>query len=77
MMQLNISPKGEIVIPKKIRETFGLLHANKITLEVKGNFLILKPINFDLVKQWEANAKKYNLDVNTLIYGDKLYEEIF
>ncbi len=77
MMQLKLSPKGEVVIPKKIRETLGLVNAEKIILEVKDGVLILRPLDFDIVKKWAAEAKKHNLDVSKLIYGDRLYEEIF
>ena len=77
MMQLKLGARGEVVIPKKIRETLGLVNADKIILEVKDNTVILRPIDFDIVKKWAAAAKKHNLDVSKLIYGDRLYEEIF
>jgi len=31
----------------------------------------------DIVKQCEERAKKYHLKASDLLYGDKLYEEIF
>lgn len=80
MMKLKLGSKGEIVIPKKIREQLGLSKESTIILEVKDKYLILKTTGFgeNIVKKWEERAKKYNAKVSTeWIYGDKLYEEIY
>ncbi len=79
MMQLNIGSKGEIVIPKKIREQFGLVKQRKVMLEIKDKIICIHPSfgEEDTIKKCEERAKKYNLKASDLIYGDKLYEEIF
>ena len=79
MMQLKIGSKGEIVIPKKIREQLGLIKKRTIVLEVKDKIISLHAASEgeDIVKEWERRAKKYHLKSSDLLYGDKLYEEIF
>jgi AbrB family looped-hinge helix DNA binding protein len=77
MIQLKLGTKGEIIIPKKIREAIGLTKENKVILEIKGKTLILHAPEVDIVKKWEERAKRVNLDPKKLIYGDKLYEEVF
>lgn len=79
MMQLKMSAKGEIVIPKKVRDQLGLLRERKIFLTVKDNEVILKPIKSDedIVKKWAERAHRLNVDVSKWVYGDKLYEEVF
>ena len=78
MMQLNIGSKGEIVIPKKIREQLGLIKKRKIILEIRDRGIFLHPpADEDTVEEWENLAKKYNFKTSDLVYGDKLYEEVF
>jgi len=79
MMQLNIGAKGEIVIPKKIREQLGLVKERKVILEVKDKVIYLHTPSDgeEVVKEWEGLAKKYKFKASDLIYGDKLYEEVF
>ncbi len=77
MIQLSIGAKGELVIPKKIRESLGLTKDRKIILEMEGKTIKLKVADEDIVKIWEERAKHYNLDLKKLVYGDRLYEEVF
>ena len=77
MMQLKLGARGEVVIPKKIRDTLGLSEAKKLILEVKDGMVILRPVDFDIVKKWAENAKRTNADVSKWVLGDKLYEEVF
>ncbi len=77
MMQLSIGTKGELVIPKKIRESLGLTKDRKVILEMEGKTIKLRVANEDIVKACEERAKKYNIDPKKLIYGDQLYEEVF
>ena len=77
MIQLTLGSKGEVVIPKKIRDYMGLSKNKKIILELKEKTILLHPIKTDIVKQCEERAKKYNLDPKKITYGDKLYEETF
>ena len=76
-MKLKLGSKGEIVIPKKIREQLGFSKDSTVILEVKYKFLVLRASSEDIVKKWEERAKKYNMKVSEWIYGYKLYEEIF
>ncbi len=77
MMQLSIGAKGELVIPKKIRESLGLTRDRKVILEMEGKTIKLKVADDDIVKTWEERAKLYHLDLKKLVYGDKLYEDVF
>ena len=37
----------------------------------------LVPKNTDILTKWRALARKANLKEENLVYGDKLYEEVF
>jgi AbrB family looped-hinge helix DNA binding protein len=44
MAAVTVSPKFQVVIPKEIRERFGLLPGQKIQLVVYGNRIELIPV---------------------------------
>jgi AbrB family looped-hinge helix DNA binding protein len=78
MMHLKMSARGEIVIPKKIREYLGLSPQKSVVLEIKDDSVLLRPsADEELMKRWEARAKRLNIDTSHWVMGDKLYEEGF
>lgn len=74
-----VSTRGQIVIPKIIRESLGITENKTVLLEVDKKILKLIPSEGrDILKSWEEIAKSEGGDVSKkFIYGDKLYEEIF
>ncbi|RMD49326.1 MAG: AbrB/MazE/SpoVT family DNA-binding domain-containing protein [Ignavibacteria bacterium] len=44
MYTVNISPKGQITLPAKIRKRLGLKSHDKVALIFRGDELILKPL---------------------------------
>ena len=77
MLKLKLGSKGEILIPKKIREQLGFTRNKTIILEIKEKSVELKTSDDNIAKKWEERAKKYKVDTSKLIYGDKLYEDVF
>lgn len=77
MMQLKLGAKGELVIPKKIREQLGLIKDKKVILEVKDKIIHIHAPQEDIAKKCEERAKRYNLHIKDIIYGDRIYEEVF
>lgn len=71
--------RGQLVIPKIIRESLGLIDNKVVLLEVNEKELRLIPAkDKDIASSWEAIAKSQGTNVKkNLIYGDKLYEEVF
>ena len=43
MDQVTVSSKGEIAIPKAVRDALNLSEGAKLTLEVRGRELVLSP----------------------------------
>ncbi len=79
-LKVRLGKKGQLVIPKIVRESVGLVEESDVILEIKEKSVEIKPfLEEDLVKKWEERAKKYggNLKKMGWIYGDKLYEEEF
>ena len=77
MLKLKLGARGELILPKKVREQLGLTRNKTIILEVKEKSAEIKAAQEDLAQKWAARAKMHGGDVSKWIYGDKLYEEIF
>ena len=78
--KLKVGPKGQVVIPKIVRESLGIRVSSTVMLEVKEKAVEIKPIQAgDLVGKWAERAAKLGGDLKKLgwVYGDKLYEEEF
>jgi len=71
--------RGQIVIPKAIRESLGFGENKTILIEVEDKIIRLRPIRGeDIVASWAALAKQEGTDVTkNWVYGDRLYEEGF
>lgn len=79
-LKVKLSSKGQLVIPKVIRESMGLAENRQAIMEVKGKIIEIRAFEEeDLVKKWRERAKKHggNLKKMGWVYGDKLYEEEF
>ena len=72
-----LGPKGQIVIPKDIRDFLGLKPGSEVTLEVVGNEIIIKPTPTieDFLTQFCSAPRKVtkNVDIEKIIdeeYGE-------
>ncbi len=76
--KVRIGSKGQLVIPKIIRDSLGLVENRYVALEVKDKCVEIKLIQEDFMKRWDELRQKEGLDVTKkMIYGDKLYGEVF
>ncbi|MBS7645684.1 MAG: AbrB/MazE/SpoVT family DNA-binding domain-containing protein [Candidatus Bathyarchaeia archaeon] len=79
-IKVKLGEKGQLVIPKIVREHIGLHEKGYAVIEVKEKSLEIKPLTKeDIVKEWREIAERYGGDLIKLgwVYGDKLYEEEF
>lgn len=77
-LKLCVGSKGQVVIPKIVRESLGIKPDGEVFMELKENSAEIKPVHAaDIVQKWEERAKKHGGDVTHWVYGDKLYEEAF
>lgn len=77
-IKVKLGTKGVLVIPKVIRESLGLTEDKVIILEVKDKTLEIRAAEEEIPEKWRAVAEKEGFDVaGNLVYGDKLYEQVF
>ena len=77
-IKIKVGAKGQLVIPKVIRESIGLQENSIATLEVKEKSVELRPFpRENIAEKWKGIAEKHGGDARKLVYGDRLYEEEF
>ena len=77
-IKVKLGSKGQVVIPKIIRDSVGLAENEPAIMEVRDGVVEIKPIkDTDIIKKWEERARKDKVNVSKWIYGDKLYESEF
>jgi len=77
-VKIKVGSRGQLVIPKVIRESLGLSENKHVVLEVRDKTLEIKTLDEGIVKKWKEIAEREGLDVSKeLVYGDRLYEEVF
>ena len=76
--KVKLSSKGQVLIPKIVRESVGLRENKTAILEVKDNSIVIRPLDEgDLVTKAKERARKHGGEVSKWVYGDRLYEEVF
>ncbi len=77
MIQLKVGTRGEIVIPKKIRESLGLRSDTNVILQVKQDAVEIRPADESIAEHWSEIAEREGIEVDETSYGDTLYKEAF
>ena len=74
-----VGARGQIVIPKVIREHLGIAENKTLLLEVEEKSLRISPARGnDILTSWTEIAKREGSNVTkNYTYGDKLYEDMF
>jgi AbrB family looped-hinge helix DNA binding protein len=55
-MKTLLSERGQVVIPKKIRETVHIAKGDELEIEVVGETIVLKPIRRFKADKWQDYA---------------------
>jgi AbrB family looped-hinge helix DNA binding protein len=75
MITISAGTKGEILLPKKVREAIGLKSRGEVTVTIRDGFVEIKPKGSGAVERMRARAKKHGS--TKLKMGNALYEEEF
>jgi AbrB family looped-hinge helix DNA binding protein len=51
-----VSERGQVVIPKKIRESIHLNKGDELEIEIRGETIVLKPLRRFKAKKWQDYA---------------------
>jgi AbrB family looped-hinge helix DNA binding protein len=61
MEKVTVSSKGQIAIPKQVREALNLTEGSKLTLEVRGHEIVLS--KGDAWRSLQGAGRDLNLDL--------------
>lgn len=75
-MRAKVGPKGQIVIPKLIRDRMGINPADVVLLDMEGEKAVVEVIRWDPVKKLSEISHKVGTKSSELVWGNKLYEEV-
>lgn len=76
-MKTRVGPKGQIVIPKPIRDRLKVKPDDIVLLDIERERIIVEKTPDDPVKVITETAKRIGTKSSELVWGDKLYEELF
>jgi AbrB family looped-hinge helix DNA binding protein len=77
MTKATISSKGQIAIPKAVRERLNLKAGTEISIEVQGEVLVMRPLTGARCKEWCGEGKacprlwRPNTELNSSLGDDQ------
>ena len=75
-LKVKVGPKGQIVIPKHIRDSLGIKPSDIVLIDVKDGKAILEGIHEDPLGVLAEIAQVHGVKSSELLWGDRLYEEV-
>lgn len=76
-MKTKVGPKGQIVIPKPIRDRLRVKPDDIVLLDIERERIVVEKVPEDPLKIITETAKRIGVKSSELVWGDKLYEELF
>ena len=73
MEKVTVSSKGQIAIPKQVREALNLTEGSKLTLEVRGHEIVLS--KGDAWKQLQGAARDLDIDLAAFKKAERELED--
>ncbi|MBS7637310.1 AbrB/MazE/SpoVT family DNA-binding domain-containing protein [Candidatus Bathyarchaeota archaeon] len=74
-LKSRVGPKGQVVIPKSIRDALGIRPDDVVLFDVEGGKATLEVVMGDPIKFLEEIARLYGTESSKLVWGERLYEE--
>lgn len=76
-LKMKVGPKGQIVIPKPIREKLGIKPNDIILLDIERDRIVVEKVTEDPLKAIFEFSQKFGRKSSEIVWGDELYEEVF
>jgi len=75
-LKVRVGPKGQIVIPKAIRDNLGINPNDVVLVDLEGGKATVETVCQDPVEVLTEIARLHGVKSSELVWGDKLYEEV-
>jgi AbrB family looped-hinge helix DNA binding protein len=75
-LKAKVGSKGQIVIPKPIRDRMGINPSDIVLIDMEGDKAVIEVLHRDPLEIIEETAQRFGVKSSELIWGDRLYEEV-
>jgi len=75
-LKVRVGPKGQVVIPKSIRDILGIKPNDLVLVDVDDGKATLEAVQMNPLKVIAEIAQLHGVKSKELVWGDKLYEEV-
>jgi AbrB family looped-hinge helix DNA binding protein len=75
-LKVRVGPKGQIVIPKSVRDTLGIKPNDFVLVDADGGKATLETVQVNPLQVLAEIAQLHGVKSSELLWGDKLYEEV-
>ncbi len=78
MAKVRVGESGQIVIPKMMRESLGIVPRGEVNLAMGERSIMIQPMKISLAEHCKKIVQECGLKKGEkLLMGDELYEQIF
>ena len=75
-LKVKVGPKGQIVIPKHIRDSMGIRPDDLVFIDVEDGKATMEGVHGDPLAVLYEIAQVHGVKSSELVWGDRLYEEV-
>ena len=75
-LKVRVGPKGQIVIPKSVRENLGIKPNDFVLVDIDYGKATVEAISQNPLEVLAEMARTHGVKSSELVWGDKLYEEV-
>ena len=74
--KLKVGARGQITVPKNIREFLGIICNKEVIAEVDRDRMIIKSVKVDIDKKFKCLAERVNIPADRIKKSDDYYDEM-
>lgn len=75
-MKAKVGSKGQVVIPKPIRDRMGINPSDIVLIDMEGDKAVIEVLHRNPIEVIREIAQRFGVKSSELIWGDRLYEEV-
>jgi len=75
-LKVKVGPKGQIVIPKAIRDKMGISPSETVLIDIEDDKAVIEVLPQDPLATIRDIVQKFGVASSELIWGDRLYQKV-
>ena len=74
--KLKVGARGQITVPKNIRESLGISSNREVIAEIDNDQMIIKSVKANIAEKLKRMAEKINIPADRIKKSDDHYDEM-